>query len=885
MKGRQTSYQRFGSALGTNGSVVNKFFRSLGGKTPNGRDSELFGTNQMDMSDNKGIYNKTLKSDEYLQYDIYKEDLGEEVYGCIARPFGKESGTIETDSSTAIKGRQTKRADSPHFETTKREWHHTKADETYEDCALIPQENIPLVVNSKFEMTYWDEIQKKVVQVPKGTGFTSGALVRPIAFSDKATKLPDGAALYEEGIMYACKLNDVPIKTAHAILNRCKEISLTGSVDIQLTRKNKRCDGPETSTRKWTAEMGPYGCPPGECKDTGGEATTTCISQQKTTVLKLAGDIEMTAYRHKQLSDIWIEPKTPKTLDLSGNYFYGSLENGAFLRKIAYTTCELTGESGAEKLIPPTIEKIAEFEKQTKLSSGCLVYPETNASILLATQANNLKSVDNVGVEGCTKSPRSYWLELGPISSGATNYNLNYLALNPNVYAGGAKNVLEFMGRGQGAEGICPLFVSGPSLRCDLVGSGWDFTKLGNKGPEEIAKVGACLPQGQNFPDMQAAWKSTGIKKTIVSGECELGLSGIARYDRTGAGKCECDSSCEECTNDYGKLDLGCNCTPLCVPEYISVPFETRPCVKKEFLPECDGTYNVALRIGKYIGAESKYQSEYLPTFFNIAPVPLSTKSDTGKEDLTLFWNGYISDRLPQYEGIGNPDMYNDYSNMALPLLLNEESAKHLALEENTIDRWDVKEVGTLIIKCEDWATEIPIWTVLRIAKENTCTGPASYIPYNTVYRTVTGTPLNWCKNCQNYGEECCGNVNGLAKGCGGIAYTTKCCKSEFCNIDDPCGMAWTSNYLRGGGEFGYGDVGGECDDTPSCNGTCSDEPRGCCGCIFNVDCPPYKKCAPYVETQPIESLGCYDGSAHEEDKYETKVNLTLEFKLFEEME
>lgn len=399
MKGRQTSFQRFGSALGTNGSVVNKFFRSLG-KTlsANGRDSELFGTNQTDMSDNKGIYNKTLKSDEYLQYDIYKEDLGEEVYGCIARPFGKESGTIEADSSIAIKGRQTKRADSPHFDTAKREWHNTKADETYEDCALIPQENIPLVVNSKFEMTYWDDIQKKVVQVPKGTGFTSGALVRPIAFSDKATKLPDGAALYDEqGIMYACKLNDVPIKTAHAILNRCKEISLTGSVDIQLTRKNKRCNGPETSTMKWTSERGPEGCPPGDCVDVSGELTTTCISEQKTTVLKLAGDIEMTAYRHKQLSDIWSEPKT---LDLSGNYFYGSSENSAFLRKIAYTNCETTGDSAIEKLIPATIEKIAEFERQTKLSSGCLVYPETNASILLATQANNLKSVDNVGVEG-----------------------------------------------------------------------------------------------------------------------------------------------------------------------------------------------------------------------------------------------------------------------------------------------------------------------------------------------------------------------------------------------------------------------------------------------------------------------------------------------------
>ena len=227
-----------------------------------------------------------------------------------------------------------------------------------------------------------------------------------------------------------------------------------------------------------------------------------------------------------------------------------------------------------------------------------------------------------------------------------------------------------------------------------------------------------------------------------------------------------------------------------------------------------------------------------------------------------------------------------DDSNIEFQLLLNEESAKQAAYLESSIHRWDVREVGTLTIKCEDWTTEIPIWTALRIAKETSCAGVASYTPWNMVVRSVTGTPTNWCKNCQNYGEECCGYLYA-GKGCGGVAYTTKCCKSELCNIDDPCGMAWTSTHLN---EFGP--VGSECErNNIQCTSQCIDSPCGCCGCVFETSascdtiCPPYKKCAPYVETQPPEALGCYDGSAHEEDEYKTEINLTLEFKLFEEME
>ena len=113
MKGRHTSYQRFSSVLGTGGSVVSKYLRSLSEK----RDSELAGKIAKDKSDNKGIYNKTLTAEDLI-YDIKKEDLGEEVYGCIANIL--DTSTIEFDPEAAIQQRKDKRKISER----KRSWFH-----------------------------------------------------------------------------------------------------------------------------------------------------------------------------------------------------------------------------------------------------------------------------------------------------------------------------------------------------------------------------------------------------------------------------------------------------------------------------------------------------------------------------------------------------------------------------------------------------------------------------------------------------------------------------------------------------------------------------------------------------------------------------------------
>jgi hypothetical protein len=351
MKGRITSFQRFGSSLGTTGSVLHKFIRSLGDVgEKEGRDRELLGDGPagVDKSDGKGIYNKTVKSGDDLKYDFEEGgNFGEEVYGCIAKPFGKDA-LQEKDSKTAINCRKATIKDSPHYEENKRKWYHADPKKSYEDYAAIPQENLPLTVNSKFPMKYCSRSgieeygDDLVIDIPKGIGFTSGALIRPLRFTESAEPmkngyystfgsgfggLKEGQPIPTNRLHHAHILKSVPLETAHKIINCCKEIVLTGSVSHSIERNSIKCkdwlgnEGPDKSEAKQTGEMMFSPCPPGTCTDVSHTFTVQCLSSKQTTTISLDGDLEMTAYRYKQAADVWEEKEKQKTLDISGNAF------------------------------------------------------------------------------------------------------------------------------------------------------------------------------------------------------------------------------------------------------------------------------------------------------------------------------------------------------------------------------------------------------------------------------------------------------------------------------------------------------------------------------------------------------------------------------------
>jgi len=840
--------------VGVQGSALNKWPRGVA--TLRDMDTASSSSPPTDKSNGKGIYNLTLTSDETLDQtkSIKQPDVGEEVYGCISAGYssnewwkGGQFPTIEYEAEVPIKQRRKRPNYAPdvnHFSAVGRKWTGGT------DFACIPTENLPLVANSKFPIKYWVEKDAKMVEIPSGAGFTSGALVRPAAFSKKAEEIPSGAvAIPVSGGGYACKLSNVPIRTAHAILNRCKEISISGSASMTLTRTTARCEGPTTSTKVWEDEQR-IGCPPGTCLNKGGSEQLSCVSTQAVTKVKLSGDVDMTAYRYKQLANVW---KDPETIDLSGNYFYGSKEDGAYLRKFASSYCDYPSDSEAMEGIPnPTIEKIGQFEKQTKLSSGCLVYPETNASILLATEEKNLASIE-LGLKDCKKSGTTYSL----------NHYYSTNGFSSSVHPGGARV----------ARDISPLLISGPSLSCRFNGSGWDWTGLGSDKAEDLytreCKDNGGDGDGNNFPDYKGKWNSTGISTTIVSGQCEAGLIGLMRYDRSMSDGCECGTPCTGCKSNYGTLKLACECTPLCVPPPSPNPDENNknPCFSGEYPPSCDGFYGFAFDIGKYVGVETDASTR----MHVIAPIPLSAKSDTKTEDLTLFWYGFISDNTEMGGLLG------------MPLILGEESAATalLSLKDNSTTKYEKRSVGALTIVCQSWSTSVPLWTVLGKAKKTTCAG--GFGPTNVYGTSTQGFPVKSCNECDRY-ERCCAEA-----GCNGFnGEETECCKSVYCDIADPCGFAVRS-----------GNVGTECDGNLSttCSSGCEfdgeGENCGCCNCVegggpdhdfCDIPCPPMIECAPYTETKGHVAMGCY-GDAHEEDDYEASANLTLEFKLFTEME
>ena len=841
MKGRRTSFQRFGSMVGVQGSALNKWPR--GYEVRRDMDTPISSSPPTDRSDGKGIYNLTLKSNDKLEYTPSEADMGEEVYGCITSGYTKnqKAPQIEYNLDTAITNRQERKAyeaEKYHFSSSGRIWASDKErKQGGVDSSCIPTENVPLVANSKFEMKFWDESEKKMVEVPKGAGFTSGTLVRPVAFSKKAGELKDGSL--NANLMRSHVLKAVPIKAAHAILNRCKEIVLTGSVNYSVERTNKKCSGVETSKQEYKGESGPRGCPPGSCADAGSSSTLTCVSTKLTTKVLLNGDISMTAYRYKQLKDIWDEPET---LDISGNYLEGRQGEYVGYSKVSDSTCEPVTDSIPVKLPIPQIEQLAEFEKQTKLSSGCLTYPSTNSSMLNATLEDNLK-IKEISIENCMPSTAITFYNLTTAYREDINYYWNFFT--SNVFPSGVDR----------SNSICPNLTSGPSLRANFLGIGWDFSGVGKDEPEDAYSKDCSDKESTNFYNYKGKWISTGITRTIESGECPLGITGLDRYDADTepVEDCKCDDGCEDCKKNYGEVRLVCNCQPMCTPN----PNPGNPCKDGEIKGGCDGTYQIAMEIGKYVGVEIDSENQY----HNVAAIPLSAKMDTKTEDLTIWWNGAFS----------QPDASGGTFNNNLGFHLNQASAKNSNPPENSVIRWENKEIGTLTIVCDDWSVGVPLWGQVGVAKETTCKGIKSGC--NT-YSTSKDAGNSYCTGCED-DLDCCSNGQD---GCGGPGGESDgCCNSEFCDIDDPCGYAVKEVSSR------------KC-KPPSCGGKCSDQDGnecGCCNCDYDDQCDPcpaFITCKAIETVSEYEEMGCY-GDAHEEDKHEAEVNLTLEFKLFTETE
>ena len=914
MKGRITSFQRFGSSLGTTGSVLHKFIRSLGNAGLNkGRDRELLGDGPagVDESDGKGIYNKTVKSGDDLKYDFEEEDnFGEEVYGCIAKPFGKDA-LQEKDSKTAINCRKATIVDSPHYEENKRKWHHADPKKSYEDYAAIPQENLPLTVNSKFPMKYCSRSgieeygDDLVIDIPKGIGFTSGALIRPLRFIESAEPmkngyysnfsgfggLKEGQPIPATRIHHAHILESVPLETAHKMINCCKEIVLTGSVSHSIERNSKKCkdwggsEGPDESEAEVKGEEQVSPCPPGTCSPIDRTFKAKCLSSKQTITISLDGDLKMTAYRYKQAADVWKEKEKQKTLDISGNAFFGSLEEAA-LRKFTRPDCLFkdAGSLQQQPLPDPTLKQVYVFQKQTKLSSGCLPYPITNNSMLVASEDDNMKSSRFENPDCETNTAIQYnFLEstASPFIERTSGYGSSIPSNLTLCYEGG--QLLRSYFNNEDTF-VRPLHVSGPSLFCSFNGIGWDYSQIGKETPETLWEKDECASKqwGFHHKDWKMTWNSTGLKTTF-SGKCPQGFAPLDRYDRK-PNTCECPSELEDCGSDWGELKLICECQGPCIAPSDGTNACQGPMLISTEKESCDGTYGITFAIGKYVGHPTEFSGLY-----ETAPVPLITKVDgEPKEDLTLWFSGFISDVLPYY-------FYSQEASLGGAIFINSETADKNKPEDNSIHRYEKKQAGTLTIKCEDWQDTAEIWVVLKIEKETECTTPPvpNVGPFlsngglNVQSALELGDPSKSCNECGTKAGQtqyCCSTG-----GCNGVADSLPCCNDSSYVIDDPCAISFSVSGAKK-----------TCDDNKktNCGGQCileSDESWaeecGCCQCSASEEdddcaadpCEPFEGCEPPQYTQ-FENLSCY-GSAHEEDKHQFTLDLTIEFKLLTEME
>jgi hypothetical protein len=826
MKGRYASFQRFGSVLGVQGSVVSKW--------PVRKNAIRA----------DGIYKETLKFSIKDSPDFENPDSGEEVYGCIASGYtaGTPTPTIEYSAEVAQSNRKTREAyaSGTHFKADGNEW--SQDDKDFTDSACIVTENIPLVVNSKFPMKW------KENSVPSGVGFTSGALVRPlykdkeggfhsIGLSDSAGEaIPDGANGANGS---AHTIRGIPIAVAHRMLNCCKEISLEGSVSRNYSRSSKRCSGKQSTTQIAVKGTMMGYCPPGNCISETISTTLECISGQQTTDLAVNGSIKMTAYRYKQVHGIW---KDPKASYISPNYLYGTLGT-ATLMKFSSASCD-DYDYGSETEDPnatptATIEQLAVLEKQEKLTAGCLVYPYTNRNFLLADEEDNLKTKE-IDFPNCIKG-------------GSLGYELINASLVTGELVTGERVTPNFTDGGD--TDISPALVSGPSLVCSFNGNGFDYSGVGKGGAAQPIDIGYdCFPKENNYIKSNAKWNSTGLKATLKSGKCSIGIQGISRYGANDA-ECECGDSCASCTPNYGKLGLDCECAKRCFQES-SFGSKSDACAG-ERQELCDVGYGIGFTIGKHIGAKSPSSNNY-----SIKPLPLSVKAAT--EDLTIFFVGSVGN-------VGNSLPWVD-----LPLYPNVESANRFKQADNSVYRYETKSIGTLKLVCEEWSTSFPLWTLFAIAKEKGCIGSNLGANSNYVARSVEDVLYTGCEGCG--GENCCS-----AEGCGGFAADddpTFCCKSVFCSINDPCFAAAVAKS----------NFGKECLGQPTCEADCEgDKECGCCDCDDGESgncptCPEYSECKSYIE-KDFEEIGCYDNSAHSEDTHNASVNLTITFKLFTETE
>jgi hypothetical protein len=905
MKGRITSFQRFGGVLGVSSSVVNKFLRS-----EKLRDMD----DGKDFSNGKGIYNNTIPNStsysswyghpRYIGGNKGEFDAGEEVYGCIAHGYGDSVATsddfgprIEHSLEIADQLRQTTRANSKHFDKEERKWTLKKVDD-FIDSVAIPQENIPLVVNSKFPMSqavviYDDEsgeaIGSEIIKCSAGPGFTSGGLARPAPWPE------EGYMLVTEDIANMCKLS-VPVAVAHAILHRTKEITLDAQLENKSTRTGTNCSGSSSLNTSWSTSYLIGGCPPSSCKNKSYSNTLTCTSKIESGTITIKGDFSMTAYRYKDVSDIW---DNPRTSDISPNYFFGSHTKAPAVYKTTSTGCSYDDYENCNygDCYPckgpnpplPRVEQLLPLEKQTKLGAGCLSYRTTNSNMFHGLLEKNLLG-KTVSAPNCTKASEDYGLTSDPaVLFSLLQYSDYWEGFSPGGFRGPLGP---------------PAIINGPELECHFVGTGYDASSQGGNIFQDVPcdcndYEGSGSPR-PNYQIPKASYVGTGIT-TKLSGVCFPGAGDyVGHFDNDivfpAEDECGCPSDGNNCSSNLGPLRLSADCVAQCPTcekdEYgdclggdFRVGFAQKNPCSSTSPQKSDQYWRSSLKVGKYVIGKQweKAWDGGIIDASRAVPIPLSA---TKTEDLA-FWPSFSAG---DYGG-AFPGVYASQTFLNR-LLARDASSGNPRLQSDSTRTVEVRNIGQITFKCDDWTDSHSLYGLVMTNKAQECKG---YTPsdldngsWGHSVSASKSTPYRSCMDCSELENDTC----DAPKGCNGVESEQNCCRaSAGGRRGRPCAESWTSSFESSNDP---------CADNNDCAGTCYSGPGDddCeCNCDFNPDddegecghlspCPDFASCEGFKILKPFEGkLGCANNNYIGTETVTTSLNLTFEFKLFDEME
>lgn len=890
MKGRHTAFQRFGSGSHNPfGSVLNKYFL----------------TSDVDRKNN--IYEKTDDGKGN------QPDLGEEVYGCLAKGISTQ-GHLEYDYE-AMKAKRKTRGDVEQYVlgsegTILRTW-EDKNKKSYEDSSLVPQESIPLNVISKYPIKFsydeynevTDENEVKEVDVPPSAGFSGPFVYRPHKFPSDFTPVVvnKDCIMLADPVVGSGKIYSVPVSSvsipagvAHQIINCTKEIKVTGDLDHSVEAKNKKCTG---STKQEVTQT--YyvsgGCPGTSPIKKTRTASYECTSSEETTTLQVKGSIGGTMSRYNLLTSLWGEE--PVKLDLSPNFYQGSNAKNAYNFSVLEDLyCDCNEESGCPDLLDYNKVKIlGDREKVTKLEAGCAVTPTLDVDIIRHDMGENLlrQSVNN---SSC-------------VDGGAIVKTFTQLPTDTLGFFGNQRTLLEPKTNN---------FTSGPVL-CARYGAGI-AEYVGVEEKESIFNPPACsATELESFRSPKGNPIPTGLTLTM-KGNCPNAInenslnqtSGIiALYDATDRGRAYyqyeeqegCYGSypgcCAPCSvyGDQGAYKLRCESEKQCydnacsnIRDPVECPLVPHPSGSdlSEVTNNCSVPYAHSLMIGRFVqtAPEASYRGlEYVPA----TEIPFDTGAKyTDNQDLCIsfIFNAgggdggyYLSLAIPQAQRvIQNAQLQNAQYGIA-PIMPTISTCKKWHESEPDIsgNKKSVNGVGTLTLKSGDWSTEIPLWTTSFTPEATTCEGTdvkgiVSHEGWIVACERTTQA------GCTNDCDCCCG---GGCSGCGTATNSEPCNEAKPCE-PEICTYSYSSSFT--GTE--------DCPQTANCSG-CSDCGQcgtcDCCGC--NCDCDAGEcsdPCPPFIPIPPTThsgggKMGCY-GSAREEQVIKTSLNVTLEFLPFTEL-